>query len=307
MYRIDHFVGLFRLWTIDIKSPEEYFGLTGQFDPPDENFWEEHGKSILKVMNESTSMLPCAEDLGTVPYCSEKVLKDFGIPGINVQRWEKKLRDNFNFLDAKDYRINSAATVSTHDSSSLPAWWENEAGTIDETSFRQMCERFNFTGEHSRSIINTLFEERYSADNRLLWKKEITNVYILLNILQLSPDHAREFIDLYLSTFGEKNKFWNYLGIKDLLSHKPTTSFINSSIEKVTSTTSIFSIQLIMEYLYLDETILKNYAGRNYRINFPGTVDENNWRLILPISLEQLKDLEINKTVKKINQKYGRI
>ena len=307
MYRIDHFVGLFRLWTIDIKTPEEYFGLTGQFDPPDENYWEDHGRSILKVMNESASMLPCAEDLGTIPTCSQKVLEDFGIPGINVQRWKKKLRDNFNFLNAKDYRINSTATVSTHDSSSLPGWWENEAGTVDELSFRQMCEKFDVKGERYGIIINALFDERYSHDERLFWRKEINNVYILLNVLQMNHEHGKEFINLYLSTFAEKNKFWNYLEIKTELNHKTTPSFIKSSLEKITSTASIFSIQLFMEYLYLDGHILKNNSNRNFRINFPGTVSESNWRLILPISLEQLKDLEINKAIKEINQKYGRI
>ena len=307
MYRIDHFVGLFRLWTIDIKSPEEYSGLTGQFDPHDENYWEDHGMSILNVMNESTTMLPCAEDLGTIPNCSEKVLKSFGIPGVNVQRWKKKVRDNFNFLSAEDYRINSAATISTHDSSSFPGWWENEAGTIDEITFRQMCEKFNITDDRYQRIVNVLFDERFSAFGRLFWKYEITNVYILLNILQMNHEQGKEFIDLYLSTFSEKNKFWNYLGIKTEFNHNTTPSFIRSSLKKITSTASIFSIQLFMEYLYLDPTLLKNYRGRNYRINFPGTVNENNWRLVLPISLEQLKDLKINKAIKEINQEYGRI
>ncbi|MEO6696109.1 MAG: 4-alpha-glucanotransferase [Ignavibacteria bacterium] len=306
MYRIDHFVGLFRLWSIDIKSPEENYGLSGQFDPPDEKYWEDHGRSILKVMNESSTMLPCAEDLGTVPECSDKVLEEFGIPGINVQRWRKQWRDNFNFLNSNDYRINSAATISTHDSSSLPAWWENEAGTIDEDSFRQMFKKINDSNESYENIVKKLFEENIQ-DGRLYWKKEITNVYILLNQLNLQFEQGKEFIDLYLSTFGEKTKFWNYLDIKSEPDNEATEILVRTSLEKITAASSIFSIQLIMEYLYLDPDILKNFSGRDYRINFPGTVGENNWRMVLPIPVEKLKYLEINSTIKEITRAKGRM
>ena len=145
MFRIDHFVGLFRVWTIDLKSPEEFGGLNGKFDPENEYVWEEHGRNILTVMNDNTSMLPCAEDLGTVPDCSEKVLNEFGVTGINVQRWEKIHTGNHNFIPADEYRFNSAATVSTHDSSSLPAWWKYEAGSVDEIAFKMICENLNIT------------------------------------------------------------------------------------------------------------------------------------------------------------------
>ncbi|MEZ4689687.1 MAG: 4-alpha-glucanotransferase [Ignavibacteria bacterium] len=77
MFRIDHFVGLFRIWTIDKNEPEENAGYIGKFDPEEEYYWEGHGRKILEEMNDSSDMLPCAEDLGTVPECSDKVLKEF--------------------------------------------------------------------------------------------------------------------------------------------------------------------------------------------------------------------------------------
>ncbi|MEO8210332.1 MAG: 4-alpha-glucanotransferase, partial [bacterium] len=307
MFRIDHFVGLFRLWTIDLKTPEEYGGLYGKFDPEDERDWEEHGKTILNVMGESCAMLPCAEDLGTVPKCSEKVLEEFGITGINVQRWEKKKNDNFNFLPAEDYRINSVAVVSTHDSSSLPAWWKTEAGTIDKLSFQQACESLNIKNERFDYLIKKLFDESHSDKGRLYWRNEISNVYILLNILNQSYDESKLIIDMYLSSYAEKNKFRNYIGIKGDISENVTVEFINKSLEKINSSGSIFSIQLIMEYLYLNENILKKFSDKEYRINFPGTVSGNNWSLTIPFSLEELKGLSINETIKQIHLKHNRI
>lgn len=307
MYRIDHFVGLFRIWTIDLKTPEVLGGSEGKFDPEEEYLWENHGRKILSVMVESTDMLPCAEDLGTVPNCSEKVLSEFGVPGINVQRWEKKRDGNYDFLDAKDYRINSVATVSTHDSSTLPAWWKNEAGGIDEIFFKGICEKFNIKDEDYNYIVNALFERKNLFNGRLFWKKEIFNIYLLLNLLNLSYENAKVFVDMYLTSYSEKNNFWNYIGMKSNLSDEISVNFIKKSLEKINSASSIFSIQLLMEYLYLDESILENYSGWNYRINFPGKIDSNNWSLIFPVSLEKLKELQINDVIREINSESNRL
>lgn len=307
MYRIDHFVGLFRVWTIDLKTPEEYGGLYGKFDPEDESDWEKHGENILNVMIDSSSMLPCAEDLGTVPECSEKVLKEFGITGINVQRWQKKWNNNFSFLNSDLYRINSVATVSTHDSSSLPAWWKTEAGTIDEKAFIQECEKLSIDNERLNKLKLKLFDENNSSNGRLCWKKNINNVYILLNILNLSYNESKKIIDMYLSSYSEKSKFLNYIGLKSNTEQNVSVDFIKKSLEKITGSSSVFSIQLIMEYLYLDRSNLEKFSGWNFRINFPGIVNQNNWSLVIPVSLEELNELSINETIKEINIKYDRI
>lgn len=307
MFRIDHFVGLFRVWTIDLKTPEENAGLYGTFDPDDERQWEQHGKTILQKMNSSTSMLPCAEDLGTVPACSEKVLKEFGITGINVQRWQKSSKGNFNFIPAGEYRINSVATVSTHDSSSLPAWWKYEAGTVDEISFKLLCEKLNITNDNYLNLLNRLFEKSRYQTGKLIWKKEVSNVYILLEILNMNYDTAGEITDIYLSTFSEKNNFRNYIDMDEKTELSDSALFIKRALEKINSADSIFSIQLIMEYLYLDKDILDKYSGWDQRINFPGTVDGNNWSIVIPVTLEELKDLKINETIIDILKNSNRV
>ena len=306
LYRIDHFVGLFRVWTIDLKTQEESGGLIGKFDPDDESHWAEQGKNILNVMIDCTSMMPCAEDLGTVPACSDKVLHEFGITGIDVQRWQKKFDNRIKFINPENYRVNSAATVSTHDSSSLPAWWETEAGTIDELLFRLSCEKYGITGERYIYIVNNLFDGKLSADGRFHWKKNISGIYEMLNILQLNSQQSAEFVEMYLTSFGEKNIYKEYIGLKNGSELSATTEFIRKSLEKISSSSSVFCINLLMEYLYLDEKILQNYKDRKFRINFPGTVDSNNWSFKIPVSLEELNGLNINEIIKEINLKTER-
>jgi 4-alpha-glucanotransferase len=135
LYRIDHVVGIFRVWTIPLSEPLEHSGISGSFDPAEEASWEDHGKKILSIMVKNANMLACAEDLGVVPACSYKILSELGIPGIDIQRWMRDWDKTYDFKKPDLYRYNSLATIATHDMSSLCAWWDFEAGTIDEELF----------------------------------------------------------------------------------------------------------------------------------------------------------------------------
>jgi len=152
-----------------------------------------------------------------------------------------------------------------------------------------------------------LFDKELSRNGRLYWNGNITDTNELLKILGLNYDDAYEFIEMFKSVHNEKKNFMEYIGLKKDFSHKADIDFIKLSVEKISSTSSIFSIQLIMEYLYLDENILQDYKDWNYRINFPGIVSGSNWSLVLPVSLEKLNELGINSEIKEINLKYGRI
>jgi len=44
-----------------------------------------------------------------------------------------------------------------------------------------------------------------------------------------------------------------------------------------------------------------------YRINTPGSVSADNWSILLPCSLEELLELEINDTIKEIVTNSGRL
>ena len=121
-------------------------------------------------MIQNSEMLPCAEDLGTVPACSNKILEEFGIPGMNVQRWIKERNNNYTFLNPGEYRINSVATISTHDSSTIVDWWYNEAGTIDERLFKRLCLEKDISENDTLEAIKSLFDLSNSNHGRLLWK-----------------------------------------------------------------------------------------------------------------------------------------
>jgi 4-alpha-glucanotransferase len=302
LYRIDHSVGIFRLWTIPLSEPLELGGLHGFFVPKDEHCWEAHGLDLLTVMIKNSQMLACAEDLGTVPPCSYKVLSEFGIPGIDVQRWMRDWDKSFDFKDPSGYRKNSVSTIATHDLSGLGAWWKVEAGTVDEELFKRKCQEKNISFE---SVSRRLFDFDHSNHGRLRWKKDVLNTGVLLDRLGLSESSCKDLLDLYKGSYDEKNKFLNFLGFKDVAEDEFTPLFVKRVLEKVNSSASIFSIQLLHDWLTLDD--LFDFDPWELRINFPGTMSGKNWSMVLPLSLEDLLALPVNEVIKTINGQALRI
>jgi 4-alpha-glucanotransferase len=120
LYRIDHVVGLFRLWCI----PRGEIAQKGFFVPKDENLWGPHGKELLEFFLENCPMLPIAEDLGVIPNQVRPLLADLGIAGTKVMRWERNWTTDLQFIDPQLYPPFSLTCVSTHDSPTLEQWWK---------------------------------------------------------------------------------------------------------------------------------------------------------------------------------------
>ena len=298
LFRIDHVVGIFRVWSIPLSEPQESAGLNGVFDPADERLWEEHGRRILSVMLENTTMLPCAEDLGVVPLCSYKVLSELGILGIEVQRWSKYWENSYDFKAPGDYRKNSVSTVSTHDSSFLCAWWKFEAGSADEQLFKRKCRE---KGVSFEAVKDKLFDLNNSFYGRLRWKDSVRDAGVLLKALSLAENEAGDFIGIYRESFGEKDKFLEYLDGPD----GSSLSEINrKAFEKASAGASIFSIQLLPDILSVD--CWNECDLWDFRINVPGTVSDKNWSLVMPLSLEDILALPMNNVIKNINTNTSR-
>ena len=301
LFRLDHVVGLFRLWSIPTTEPFENAGLNGAFDPQDERIWEEHGRKILSVMAEETEMLPCAEDLGTVPECSYRVLSEFGIPGMDVQRWSRDWSASYDFVAPESYRKNSIATISTHDMSNLLAWWQFEAGTVEGELIRRKCAARGLSFDE---VKQKLFDDAASRYGRLRWRAEIASVSAMLAALHQSEEEVSELVYLYRSSFDEKARFLKYLGLSPA-EDVSAEIIIRRAFEMAHSAASVFSIQLLQDWLSLGGSLTED--PWDYRINFPGMTRNQNWTLMIPLPLEAMMTLEVNTRIREINLKANRI
>ncbi len=295
LLRIDHVVGLFRIWSIPYNDPLENQGLNGFFDPPDENIWGGQGKKLLSVLQENTKMLLCAEDLGVIPRICTDTIKEMNIPGNDVQRWVKDWQFTHDFLEPEKYRTLSVAMLSTHDTTNWAAWWENEAGTVDENLFVRKC---NERGIDYLDVRNKLFDPARSKHGRLRWRERIRSPQALAVILERREEDVGDFIDIYQNTYLEKEKLWKHLKVKGPMREKSDPEIVKAAIKITAASNSIYCIEIIFDLL--------NIAGMckgdpyKYRVNRPGTVGPENWSIVIPMPLEELLEHKLAGEIKTI-------
>ncbi len=300
--RVDHVVGLFRIWSIPFADPQENRGLNGVFDPADKETWGQHGKKLLTVMLKNTSMLLCAEDLGTIPPVCTKTLGDLGIPGNDVQRWVKEWVKKHDFLSPEEFRVPSVAMLSTHDTTICAACWEYEFGTVDEQLFIRKCS--DHRNVDFNRVKDRLFDFSLSRYGRLRWLKSVDSVDKLVNILGRKKEELKDFIDLYENSYLEKEKLWARLGLKGPMREKADPEIVTAILKITENSSAVFCIELITDLLYVGGLIQGD--PYDFRINFPGTTGSGNWSLTMPISLEDLIRHPVTKKLKEIITGAGR-
>jgi 4-alpha-glucanotransferase len=252
-------------------------------------------------MLESASMLFEAEDLGTVPKDCPKALEDFEIPGNDVQRWVKDWTVKHDFLAPKDYRRFSVAMLSTHDTTNWSAWWENEAGTVDEALFIRRAQGRSI--DYGKAI-GILFDPERSRHGRLRWRENIDSTDALARAMGKRKEEIADFIEMYENTYREKEKLWKYMGLKGEMREKSDPEIVERALNITFGSNSIFCVELLIDYLYMDN-IFDGDPYRN-RINSPGTVGNTNWSLTAPLSLEELLKEKVCARIKSMAESAGR-
>jgi 4-alpha-glucanotransferase len=89
-----------------------------------EEFWRGKAMAKLPVLKRATNMLLCGEDLGMVPECVPSVMNELGILSLEVQRMPKNPKIKFGH--PANYPYLSVATPSSHDTSTVRGWWEED-------------------------------------------------------------------------------------------------------------------------------------------------------------------------------------
>jgi len=105
LYRIDHAIGFFRMWDVESQS----------YVPSDPSLWIPKGRERMKQMLEISPMLPIAEDLGVTPRGMRLCLKQLGICGTRVIRYQRP---------SAPYPPLSLTTLATHDMPPTATWWK---------------------------------------------------------------------------------------------------------------------------------------------------------------------------------------
>lgn len=223
LYRIDHVVGFFRIWAIPKGKP----ATEGHFVPADPALWLSQGKELLSMMLTHCSLLPLAEDLGTIPKELYPLLKELQICGTKVLRWQRRWETDKSYLPYAEYEPFSLTSVSTADSSTLSGWWQED--TEEAMAFARF-KHWDYTPELS-------FEERLE----LLRDAHHTPSYFHINLLQEYLALFPELIEGSASaerinvpgTFLPTNWTYRYVPyLEELFQHGPFQNAIHSILKE---------------------------------------------------------------------------
>lgn len=171
IFRIDHVVGFFRIWAIPFGKESH----DGYFFPKDEKEWIPQGKEIMLMMLNNCSMLPIGEDLGTVPDEVRLCLKQLGICGTKVMRWERKWKKDKSYIPIQDYLPASLTTVSTHDSETLSLWWRNQE---EEATLYAQAKGWSYQPQISREYLHQILWDSHHSGS--LFHINLLNEYLAL-------------------------------------------------------------------------------------------------------------------------------
>ncbi|MDR2246222.1 MAG: 4-alpha-glucanotransferase [Treponema sp.] len=157
------------------KSPLEELLVKHRADS--EKIWEKQGKKLLSVLRDSSSMLPCAEDLGAVPDCVPRVLTRLKILGLRVVRWHREWdKPGEPFVPFEDYPELSVCTAAVHDSSTLREWWEREA---DQQGICNLIGYPSLPRTYNPGVARVLLQKMAAAASRF-------RVFLIQDLLHLS-------------------------------------------------------------------------------------------------------------------------
>jgi 4-alpha-glucanotransferase len=135
--RIDHVMGLARLWLVpDGMSPTEGAYLT---------YPVEDLLHLVALESHRHRAVVIGEDLGTLPWGFADTLADHGVAGMRVLPFE---RDGDGFKPAERWDVGAVAMSSTHDLPPVAGWWlgtdiaaRAELGQYDDGGAAEMAQR----------------------------------------------------------------------------------------------------------------------------------------------------------------------
>jgi 4-alpha-glucanotransferase len=212
---------------LDRHSQEELKKLyINYFYQRQDDMWQKEAMKKLPGLKRNTAMLVCGEDLGMVPHCVPEVMAQLGILSLEIQRMPKKT--GIEFFHPNDAPYLSVVSPSTHDMSTIRAWWEEDAVKTK----RFYNDLMGHTGEPpfycepwiSKEII---LQHLYSP---AMW-----SVFQLQDLLGMNADIRRKDPkEERINNPSDPEHYWNYrmhINLEDLLKETAFNEELKASVE----------------------------------------------------------------------------
>jgi 4-alpha-glucanotransferase len=192
-----------------------------------DELWKKEALKKLPALKRSTDMLVCGEDLGMVPHCVPEVMEQLAILSLEIQRMPKKT--STEFFHPNDAPYLSVVSPSTHDMSTVRAWWEEDS--IKTKSFyNHLMGKTGEPPEYCEAWINKEIIQQH------LYSPAMWSIFQLQDLMGMDADIRRENPnEERINNPAIAEHYWNYrmhLTLEDLLEEKGFTEDLKNCIQR---------------------------------------------------------------------------
>lgn len=188
--------------------------------------WSREAMDKLPILIKSTDMLICGEDLGFIPRCVPDVMRSLGLLSLEVQRMPKI--PNRQFTDLSNLRYLSVVTPSTHDMSTLRAWWEENRKLSQQFYTEELSQHGTAPETADTNIIQSILLQHLSS--RAQW-----SVFQIQDLLAIDKKNwIKDPIDERVNIPENPNHYWKYrmkVGIEELLKNNTLNNKLKFMIQ----------------------------------------------------------------------------
>jgi len=179
--------------------------------------WAKKALEKLPMMQQTTNMLVCGEDLGMIPACVQGVLDALSILGLRIQRMPKNPKADFD--DPRTYPYLTVATPSVHDTSTIRGFWEEDRA-VTQKFFNHML------GQHGEA---PPYCEPWIADLILRQHLESPSMIVIIPMQDLLATQADTRLtanpaDERVNIPAVRHHLWKYrmpLAVEELMHKHP--------------------------------------------------------------------------------------
>lgn len=181
-----------------------------------DHLWYEKAMEKLPVILNSTKMLICGEDLGLVPDCVPVVMDELAIVALKVQRMPS---ENIPFYSPKNAGYLNVVTASSHDSSTLRQWWQ-ENPVLTQQYFNQQLVQYGQAPEELNPHLAEIIMKQHLYNDAMLaifpiqeflaTDRELTNIEMhneRINNPAVFPHYWRYRMHLNLEDLKKREDF----------------------------------------------------------------------------------------------------
>lgn len=144
-----------------------------------DSLWREHAMRTLPVLQEASTMLVCGEDLGMIPACVHPVMQELGILGLRIQRMPSE--PGVEFADPLKYPYMTVASPSSHDTSTLRAWYEADDARREQYYLKALG------GEDSKAPEKCTADVAATIVGQHMESPSMLAIFALQDLMALSP------------------------------------------------------------------------------------------------------------------------